>query len=1204
MVLGADAGTEAGLPASDDLVQNLREDLRGRKIEVEPPFTDLPSVAERYEQEFGKEKLRKRIAELLRHDGEPSDIHRTVARLNTPMIFTCNWDTLMEQALDKAQRRYAVVREDRDLKYVPKDTDITLVKMCGDITAPGDIVITESDLLDYPESHGAILNEFRQRLRSYTFLFVGRSVEDRTDLGIMERELIELRKHKVRHFIIQTNATQGWIDYYGRLCLKTVALDSADDVVPFLEELARRAGTVRVDQFLEDRELTRVSGQLSGDTQLAADDQITAELNEVLQLYAKGHRESIRDKALLIWERLKDRDGESVTPLKVKTLLLLALLSLQVSRKPDVSSAAQYLEEADKVADQSNQDDLALVRAIWEHANGNTSAALAALVRMSGQPAVKWRFAVLLDTEDLDGCTELIGTQNRNPGEDRDWDWMLARYYSHRGDFDRAAEIVKKWTDAEDVDPPILEMEAHIEAGRARHKYEAFCKRRHLFENFSIFLAYEQLIDCHEAGKAAKKFQKVAKAFFEMGERSSAQVCVRNSFTIGQICGDVLEELEDAEKVFSDESLRPVRALFASTGPGSLSIQQFDEAFAEGNCLPYVATKLRDWAIETGRLGEAARLLETESVRLRFDSLEDRAAWTTIIVEILMNAGKVERALQIIEDFLPPADYAYFPEILKIGYYLHRGDNNPAATLLDELRKIYPENPIVLTLLCERYEREDDWKSMLKEAEKLLNDIAIAQTYEYYLTAVGNLQKWAQLLDVIDKAQSAGIELSPTWTYINRARALFALDRYGEAQKVLEEARELQSKGQLQMLPQDHYNLTACYVANRENERALQEAEALVKEHPEFPQGFLGLNQLLMEVGDHKEAFEYAGKAAERFPDNEEIQSMYIQTALMTGHGDMVQEDLKSFHERFPDSQLLRLVPQEQAFQMMKKHIERAERADDMYRMGRIPGIIAAYRQSTMPSFFRFWHARTLTRRGIYVANGDQSDDWKLLAEHVKAGQAAVMDFGALLTAYELQEADGKWHSLLRKTFRKIYLPESFRQILAFESSSILGQIQSGRYRSLKELRNRIDLNQQKFPPPIPTGEGMEDALGDETERSYAQEHRLYYLNEYGEEEERLSTEFGFQELAVLFSAHRNLTPAQQRKLERLARKRDFRPLPQSREALREIVANVTTLGTLAETELLEPVLSYFRTVHVSELGRQQLIAEIASAEFTEQLAD
>lgn len=183
--------------------------LGGEEIRVSPPLSDLgrllaqdlslpplslPEAAERFERRHGRVALNELLWQLFR-DLEPGENHRLMVRLGFKLIYTTNYDSLLETAFRRVTGVHPIV--------VARNTDValarerrTIVKLHGDIGQPDTILITETDYADYPRGREALFNLLRADLYSHSFIFVGYGLRDNS-LRQLYRSMVAMLGHFV-----------------------------------------------------------------------------------------------------------------------------------------------------------------------------------------------------------------------------------------------------------------------------------------------------------------------------------------------------------------------------------------------------------------------------------------------------------------------------------------------------------------------------------------------------------------------------------------------------------------------------------------------------------------------------------------------------------------------------------------------------------------------------------------------------------------------------------------------------------------------------------------------------------------------------------------------------------------------------------------------------------------------------------------------
>ena len=195
--LFAGAGLSVGAKLVDwrGLLRNVATDL---DLDIDEEH-DLIAVAQ-YEvnKSRSRYRLNKAILEEFNRHVEASNNHRVIAQMPFEVIWTTNYDSLIEDALKAANRRVDVKGVVKKLALHIRKAEVTVYKMHGDVGNPDDAVLTKDDYETYEFERSAFTDLLRSDLTRYTFLFVGFSFTDPNIeyvLARLRRMLQGVQKH-------------------------------------------------------------------------------------------------------------------------------------------------------------------------------------------------------------------------------------------------------------------------------------------------------------------------------------------------------------------------------------------------------------------------------------------------------------------------------------------------------------------------------------------------------------------------------------------------------------------------------------------------------------------------------------------------------------------------------------------------------------------------------------------------------------------------------------------------------------------------------------------------------------------------------------------------------------------------------------------------------------------------------------------------
>ena len=156
--VGAGLSLGAGLPDWYTLIAELASRI-GYEMPPRQWATGdaLIDAAQAYVNRQGLHSLISHIKERLDTTGKsPSAAHRALARLPISLVFTANFDDLLERAYRDAGKRVEVVVRDSSIPFMRRGPDtVNLVKLYGDLDQPDTIVLArqqfESFFLQRPQ---------------------------------------------------------------------------------------------------------------------------------------------------------------------------------------------------------------------------------------------------------------------------------------------------------------------------------------------------------------------------------------------------------------------------------------------------------------------------------------------------------------------------------------------------------------------------------------------------------------------------------------------------------------------------------------------------------------------------------------------------------------------------------------------------------------------------------------------------------------------------------------------------------------------------------------------------------------------------------------------------------------------------------------------------------------------------------------------
>lgn len=175
--IGAGFSQNAGLPSARTLSRQLMEHFGLDPV----PDADLSHVTQYLKIIHGGSlapTLDRLRAYLSERDVSMSLPHRLLAQLQTPIIYTTNYDCLLERSLTELGIPYAAIVTTADIIEASGREEIQIVKFHGSLEVADSLVLTESDYYQRLEFVTPIDIKLRADSLGKSLLFIGYSFTD------------------------------------------------------------------------------------------------------------------------------------------------------------------------------------------------------------------------------------------------------------------------------------------------------------------------------------------------------------------------------------------------------------------------------------------------------------------------------------------------------------------------------------------------------------------------------------------------------------------------------------------------------------------------------------------------------------------------------------------------------------------------------------------------------------------------------------------------------------------------------------------------------------------------------------------------------------------------------------------------------------------------------------------------------------------
>jgi hypothetical protein len=253
LFVGSGISAGLGLPTWENFIGRLGPDVGFEPDEFLALSSDFRSLAEFYRLEQGSlDDLCSRMA----GDWHVSDdalcaspAHQLIVRLDFPLVYTTNYDHLLERAYRLAGRSFNKLVNAKDIACSDPSLP-TIVKFHGDLADPGSMVLAETDYMRRLSFEHPLDMKLAADAFGGAVLFIGYSVSD-INLRVLLYRLRGIWRDsgcedaRPRSYVLMTKANQVQeriLDSWGVAPLIAADGDETQAVAAFLERLCARSG--------------------------------------------------------------------------------------------------------------------------------------------------------------------------------------------------------------------------------------------------------------------------------------------------------------------------------------------------------------------------------------------------------------------------------------------------------------------------------------------------------------------------------------------------------------------------------------------------------------------------------------------------------------------------------------------------------------------------------------------------------------------------------------------------------------------------------------------------------------------------------------------------------------------------------------------------------------------------------------------------
>lgn len=225
--VGAGISINSGYLSWENLIGVFKEELG-----LDDKDRDNLKIAQLYYNTWGGKQYYSLLDKVFNEKYyEPNPLHEEIFKLNPHHIITTNYDCLLEDEMVKQNKKYHIVKKDRDLAYDNKDK--LIIKMHGDLSERN-IVLKEDDYTNYSRNYELIELYIKSLLINHTFLFVGYSLQDSNFKMIFNSIKSQLNEDFQRaiFFDSSNNISEIEVNYYRNKGINIVINNEKEELLP------------------------------------------------------------------------------------------------------------------------------------------------------------------------------------------------------------------------------------------------------------------------------------------------------------------------------------------------------------------------------------------------------------------------------------------------------------------------------------------------------------------------------------------------------------------------------------------------------------------------------------------------------------------------------------------------------------------------------------------------------------------------------------------------------------------------------------------------------------------------------------------------------------------------------------------------------------------------------------------------------------
>lgn len=907
-------------------------------------------------------------------------------------------------------------------------------------------------------------------------------------------------------------------------------------------------------------------------------------------------------------EQYETRESPINTELKAKIYRLAAISHLPRYINGKHQRCFDYLSRAEAL---SQDDDLTrchITQALLQFDLGNVGTALEVLSIIPTDEALRLRFSIYVETNQIEKCQQLIDDSSVNltwRQTTADWCRAIMGFYTIAGNKEatkETAELLIRQTPTASS----YEIAAHSRLRLANVRLQTFCQTHNIFPDFYLGLNLSDLIDHELQFQAAKLFAKAGELYEQHSCHRNAMHMYSNAIHLcldeegnKEHLGEWVAALArlDPQNFLLTILKAPEYGLAKFVGPPP-TLMDFALLVNEPSTNPAYILKMAGIVVNTDiRAVEVAGILEEQIERFQTAGA-DFAHYVFTVLRLWQRGNNINRALIWLEHANSYLPHPRLEPLFHIWLYSEQGQFDLAAEWLARAEEVVPGHPEILAAGYVIQHHLQNYRQALHYAQKLVEFVRIRQTIEQYIAALWNTSQFEGILDFLISSDD-DIGLSQQYIRENKARTLIQLGRLVDARDDLEWIR---SNGLAQ--PFHLLYLSDSYQLLGDEDQAVTILRECINKYPDEVEAYLSLSRAYLRAGQSGKSFTWALKAAQTFPDDPRTALHLWFISHPTGNElkPEVGDALRAFLPggRFAEQSPFIPISMHELPAMAQDWQEKGVDITKVYQAGKITWLMLCLWRNVLP-FQAHYEMSQYSGMTRYIAHGEQHHGITSLMEN--RPRNIVLDYTAWLSIWSLFGPDSL--TILSRYFERVYIPDALRHLLLDEQNRLATFGQLARYQAQCAIRDTLNRWASKITRHEEVNlEQGRDLSGHHTEKTVTKENNLVYLNEHLSPNEPVpETVIGIAALADLLAEEGEINLLVQQSLKQNkhpVRGQELHLIDRLKDE-RKLVASISTLVTWAmypDATSLSSLFSYLDQIHLAEPAYNRLLNEIAIYEF------